>query len=122
MIQDHSVYLFDTRNAKNPLHILQGHAKSVSYVKYVSKNTIVSASTDSTLRAWSLNESSQNIMKYKSHINEKNFVGLGVNSDATFFACGSEDNRVYIYHNQLSSVWLSDPMGLSIEPVFVIFL
>lgn len=33
---------------------------------------------------------------YRGHMNEKNFVGLTVNSE--FIACGSETNDVFVYH------------------------
>lgn len=33
---------------------------------------------------------------YRGHMNEKNFVGLTVNSE--FIACGSETNEVFVYH------------------------
>lgn len=33
---------------------------------------------------------------YRGHTNEKNFVGLTVNSE--YIACGSETNEVFIYH------------------------
>lgn len=32
----------------------------------------------------------------KGHTNEKNFVGLTVNSE--YIACGSETNEVFVYH------------------------
>lgn len=33
---------------------------------------------------------------FKGHTNEKNFVGLSVNSE--YIACGSETNEVFVYH------------------------
>ena len=33
---------------------------------------------------------------YRGHTNERNFVGLTVNSD--YIACGSETNEVFVYH------------------------
>lgn len=33
---------------------------------------------------------------FRGHANEKNFVGLSVNSE--YLACGSETNEVYAYH------------------------
>jgi hypothetical protein len=33
---------------------------------------------------------------YKGHVNEKNFVGLSVNSE--YIACGSETNEAFVYH------------------------
>ncbi|MBA0590203.1 hypothetical protein Gorai_018918, partial [Gossypium raimondii] len=37
---------------------------------------------------------------FKGHTNEKNFVGLTVNSE--YIACGSETNEVYVYHKEIS--------------------
>lgn len=36
------------------------------------------------------------IRTLKGHTNEKNFVGLSVNSE--YITCGSETNEVYVYH------------------------
>lgn len=33
---------------------------------------------------------------FRGHTNEKNFVGLSVNSE--YMACGSETNEVFVYH------------------------
>ena len=33
---------------------------------------------------------------FRGHTNEKNFVGLAVNSE--YIACGSETNEVFVYH------------------------
>ncbi|KAG2688486.1 hypothetical protein I3760_09G097600 [Carya illinoinensis] len=37
---------------------------------------------------------------YRSHTNEKSFVGLTANSE--FICCGSETNRVFVYHKAIS--------------------
>jgi len=39
------------------------------------------------------------------HTNEKNFVGLAVNSE--YIACGSETNEVFVYH-KVCTTQLSD--------------
>lgn len=36
------------------------------------------------------------VRTFKGHTNEKNFVGLTVNSE--YIACGSETNDVFVYH------------------------
>lgn len=47
------------------------------------------------------------IRTLKGHTNEKNFVGLSVNSD--YIACGSETNEVCVYHKvyEMMSIILS---------------
>ncbi|PJF19675.1 hypothetical protein PSACC_00503 [Paramicrosporidium saccamoebae] len=106
---DHNVHLYDLRFAGKPLDILRGHKKAVSYVRFADNASIVSASTDCTLRLWSLPgqddtmlpaDSSKLTRTFSGHLNEKNFVGLGVQGD--LFACGSENNSVYVYHRDLS--------------------
>ncbi|KAL3686539.1 hypothetical protein R1sor_009113 [Riccia sorocarpa] len=96
---DSNIHYFDLRNAQSPLHVFHGHRKAVSYVKFVSPNELASASTDSTLRLWDVEENSV-IRTLKGHANEKNFVGLTVNSE--YIACGSETNDVYVYHKAMS--------------------
>lgn len=68
-----------------------GHGKSVSYVRYMSVDRVVSASTDSTLRAWSKRDKSA-VRTYTGHVNTKNFVGLAADGD--FIASGSETSEV----------------------------
>lgn len=36
------------------------------------------------------------VRTFRGHTNEKNFVGLTVNSE--YIACGSETNEVFVYH------------------------
>ena len=72
---DHCVHYYDLRSTKQPLNVfkvlpfsrsfkrklykcvlLQGHRKAVSYVKFLNSTDIVSASTDSQLKLWSINQ------------------------------------------------------------------
>ncbi|KAK4485043.1 hypothetical protein RD792_007651 [Penstemon davidsonii] len=96
---DHHIHYYDLRNISQPLHIFSGHRKAVSYVKFMSNNELASASTDSTLRLWDVKENIP-LRTYRGHTNEKNFVGLTVNSE--YIACGSETNEVFVYHKAIS--------------------
>ena len=116
---DHMVHLFDLRSPSEPLAILSGHRKAVSYVRFLpSGRELVSASTDSTLCVWDVHQSfaSAGHERYQEsngittgtrltrvhdgHINEKNFVGLSVGAEE-YIACGSETNEVILYHKEL---------------------
>ncbi|KAL3820769.1 hypothetical protein ACJIZ3_006674 [Penstemon smallii] len=96
---DHHIHYYDLRNISQPLHIFSGHRKAVSYVKFMSNNELASASTDSTLRLWDVKENIP-LRTYRGHMNEKNFVGLTVNSE--YISCGSETNEVFVYHKEIS--------------------
>lgn len=96
---DHHIHYYDLRNVSQPLHVFSGHKKTVSYVKFLSNNELASASTDSTLRLWDVKENLP-VRTFKGHTNEKNFVGLTVNSE--YIACGSETNEVFVYHKEIS--------------------
>lgn len=118
---DYRTYCYDLRNISAPLCILAGHDRAVSYVKFLDSETIVSASTDNTLKLWDLKKtsfgfSSTNgcILTFKGHTNEKNFVGLSV-ADG-YIACGSETNEVFAYYRSLSMPITSHKFG-SIDPV-----
>ncbi|CAM8941272.1 unnamed protein product [Rhodiola kirilowii] len=95
---DRHIHYYDLRNISQPLHILSGHKKAVSYVKFLSNSELASASTDGTLRLWDVNQNTE-VRTFRGHTNEKNFVGLAVNSE--YLACGSETNEVYIYHKEI---------------------
>ncbi|GFP93443.1 protein spa1-related 2 [Phtheirospermum japonicum] len=77
-----------------------------SFAKFLDVGTIVSTSTDNTLKIWDLKKTSSNslsrdacILTLRGHTNEKNFVGLSV-ADG-YIACGSETNE-YIRENELT--------------------
>ncbi|XP_031249756.1 protein SPA1-RELATED 3-like isoform X1 [Pistacia vera] len=98
---DHRIYYYDLRNAKVPLCTLVGHDKTVSYVKFVDTTTLVSASTDNTIKLWDLSTCTSRVIdtplqSFTGHTNVKNFVGLSV-SDG-YIATGSETNEVFVYH------------------------
>lgn len=108
---DHRVLLFDMRKPSIPIFNNKEHSKSVSYVRFTeSGSSIISASTDSTLRLWSQNKT----MSWKSerimygHLNERNFVGLS-NVNSGLIATGSEDNSVVLYEENLEYPVLKYP-------------
>ncbi|XP_077229169.1 protein SPA1-RELATED 2-like isoform X2 [Tasmannia lanceolata] len=95
---DYKIFCYDLRNTRVPWCTLAGHGKAVSYVKFLDTETLVSASTDNTLKLWDLNKTISSglsttacISTLSGHTNEKNFVGLSV-SDG-YIACGSETNE-----------------------------
>ncbi|KAM0029084.1 putative transcription factor WD40-like family [Helianthus debilis subsp. tardiflorus] len=98
---DYRVYYYDLRNPSKPVCMFVGHEKSVSYVKFIDSTTLVSSSTDNTLKLWDLSECSSHVVdcpvqSFTGHTNVKNFVGLSV-SDG-YIATGSETNEVFVYH------------------------
>lgn len=92
---DHCVHYYDLRKMKEALSVFKGHRKAVSYVKFLNKEDIVSASTDSQLKMWNINQP-HCLRSFVGHINEKNFVGLATDGD--YVACGSENNSLYVYY------------------------
>ena len=96
---DHCVHYYDLRNMREALMVFKGHRKAVSYVKFLNKEDIVSASTDSQLKLWNV-KNPHCLRSFVGHINEKNFVGLATDGD--YVACGSENNSLYIYYKGLS--------------------
>ena len=71
---------------------------------YMGNGEVVSASTDSSLRLWSIGEGKA-VRRYEGHINEKNFVGLSAEGD--FVACGSETSHVRSLTPLLFPGWLA---------------
>ncbi|KAL2645016.1 hypothetical protein R1flu_012603 [Riccia fluitans] len=117
---DYKIYCYDLRSTKAPLCVLASHNKAVSYVKFVDSGTLVSASTDNTLKLWDLNKASSCgvdsscALTYTGHMNEKNFVGLSVANG--YIACGSENNAVFAYHKSLPMPMASHKFG-SADPI-----
>lgn len=96
---DHCVHYYDLRSTKQPLKVFKGHRKAVSYVKFLNSTDIVSASTDSQLKLWNINQTHCE-RSFTGHVNEKNFVGLATDGD--YVTCGSENNGLYVYYKGLS--------------------
>ncbi|KAL4580329.1 hypothetical protein LXL04_016519 [Taraxacum kok-saghyz] len=73
---DHRVYYYDLRNTSRPLCTFVGHDKTVSYVKFIDSGTLVSSSTDNTLKLWDLSECSSHVVdsplqSFTGHVNVK---------------------------------------------------
>ncbi|KIY98588.1 hypothetical protein MNEG_9372 [Monoraphidium neglectum] len=111
---NHKVHLFDIRKTSQPLTVAPGHGKAVSYVRFLPNGRLVSASTDGTLRVWSVAalsaagaggggeaalEAACEVV-LRGHQNERNFIGLSA-SPESYIACGSETNEVVCYHRSL---------------------
>ncbi|KAL5989232.1 hypothetical protein ACLOJK_010122 [Asimina triloba] len=141
---DYKIYCYDLRNTRLPWCTLAGHGKAVSYVKFLDPCTLVSASTDSTLKLWDLSKTTASGLSMNAcnlalsgHANEKaslmvhlirsagllvtiyplnpqNFIGLSV-SDG-YIACGSETNEVYAYYRSLPMPITSHKFG-SVDPI-----
>ncbi|KAL2544297.1 Protein SPA1-RELATED 2 [Forsythia ovata] len=94
---DYKIYCFDLRKVSTPWCILAGHEKAVSYAKFLDAGTLVSASTDNTLKIWDLSKTSSNF------------------ADG-YIACGSETNEVFAYYKSLPMPITSHKFG-SIDPI-----
>lgn len=102
---DHRVLLFDLRKPSIPIFNSKEHFKSVSYVRFTeSGSSIISASTDSTLRLWTHHTNTSSSWKSEKvmhgHLNQKNFVGLS-NVNNNLIVTGTEENSVAIYDQNL---------------------
>ncbi|KAB2003026.1 hypothetical protein ES319_D11G104300v1 [Gossypium barbadense] len=118
---DYKVYCYDLRHSRIPLCTLAAHEKAVSYVKFLDSNTLLSASTDNTLKSWDLKKTCSDgsttntfCLTFSGHKNEKNFVGLTVLDG--YIACGSETNEVYCYYRSLPMPITSYKFG-SVDPI-----
>lgn len=96
---DHVVYSIDLRYPRLPLCGYEGHFRAVSNVHFLNRSDLISSSTDSSCKLWNVQEQEPGL-SYGGHLNNSRFVGLCGNSD--FFATGSEDCSVYVYHKGLT--------------------
>lgn len=96
---NHNVYSYDLRHPAAPLCVFEGHYRAVSHIVFLNRSQLVSASTDSSCKIWDVVKQEPGL-SYTGHANERNFVGLCASNE--FFACGSEDNGVYVYHKGFS--------------------
>ncbi len=105
---DHHVHYYDLRNLRSELFTFRGHSKAVSYVRFMSQTELISASTDSTLKLWDIEQRTCK-RTFQGHINDKNFVGLTHCGD--YIACGSENNSVFVYYKGMPRPLLSHYFG-----------
>ncbi|CAN1158838.1 WD repeat-containing protein RUP2 [Linum perenne] len=105
---DKRVYVYDCRMLAHPFLTLDGHAKTVTYVKYLDETTLVSASIDGTLKLWDLvNHSVEPVRTYRGHSNGRNFVGLSVWNAGGLLGCGSESNQAFVYDRRWGEpIWV----------------
>jgi protein suppressor of PHYA-105 1 len=75
---DYKIYCYDMRNTRIPWCTILGHGKAVSYVRFLDPETLISASTDNTLKIWDLNRTNSSGLSTDScsltlsgHTNEK---------------------------------------------------
>ncbi|EFJ28487.1 hypothetical protein SELMODRAFT_147206 [Selaginella moellendorffii] len=117
---DASVYLYDMRSLGSPVATLRGHERSVSYVRWLGENSLVSSSPDGTIRLWDIastvtgtgeswharNDELPIARTFGCHSNTRNFVGLSVASSGGgsggLIASGSENNEVFVYSSSVS--------------------
>lgn len=118
---DYKTYCYDLRHTRIPWCTISGHGKAVSYVRFLDAETLISASTDNTLKIWDLNRTNPNglstnacSLTLSGHTNEKNFVGLSVHDG--YITCGSENNGVYSYYKSFPMPITSHKFG-SIDPI-----
>ncbi|CAM0953717.1 unnamed protein product [Alopecurus aequalis] len=118
---DYKTYCYDLRHTRIPWCTISGHGKAVSYVRFLDPETLISASTDNTLKIWDLNRTNSNglstsacSLTLSGHTNEKNFVGLSVHDG--YITCGSENNEVYSYYKTFPMPITSHKFG-SIDPI-----
>lgn len=76
---DHNIYCYDLRNLRVPYCTMFGHTKTVSYVKFMDSTTLVSASTDNSLKLWDLSSTTSRALEnplqtFSGHTNIKVFL------------------------------------------------
>lgn len=84
---------------------MSGHSRPVSYVRFMGRTRVATASTDSSLALWDLHTAGgpRLFRRYEGHTNAKNFVGLSVREDDELMACGSELGQAVAYHRAWSA-------------------
>lgn len=111
---DRKAYGYDVRKLADPVMVFDGHAKTVTYVRFLDVGSLVSASTDGCLKLWSVDDT-RLVRTYRGHVNSRSFVGLSVWRHGGLLGCGSESNEVFVYDRRWGEpIWLQ---GFNNEPV-----
>ncbi|KAM3359859.1 WD repeat-containing protein RUP2 isoform X1 [Capsicum galapagoense] len=112
---DRRVYAYDMRKMLEPLFVLDGHQKTVTYIRFLDERTIISSSIDGCIKMWDA-EDQRVIRTYKGHNNSRRFVGLSVWKPGGLICCGSESNQVFVYDKRWGEpLWVygRQPMDLT---------
>ncbi|KAL7147476.1 hypothetical protein ABFS83_06G110100 [Erythranthe nasuta] len=103
---DRKIYGYDVRRTLDPVFVLDGHRKAVTYTRFLDLRTIVSSSVDGCLMMWGTDD--RRVMRtYSGHLNGRRFVGLSVWRSGGLLSCGSENNRVFVYDKRWGDpIWV----------------
>ncbi|KAL7003356.1 WD repeat-containing protein rup2 [Sarracenia purpurea var. burkii] len=119
---DSKTYGYDVRKMADPVLVLDGHSRAVTYVRFIDHQTMVTSSTDGCLKLWHTEDRSL-IRTYKGHLNRRRFVGLSAWRGGGLMACGSESNQVFVYDKRWGDpIWVHgfEPMAdPGFDPGFV---
>lgn len=103
---DRRVYGYDVRRMGDPVLVLDGHQRSVTYIRFLDRHTMVTAGIDGCLKTWHTADH-RLIRTYTGHVNARRFVGLSVWRGGGLLSCGSEDNQVVVYDKRWGSpIWV----------------
>jgi WD40 repeat protein len=90
--------------------VCKGHERPVSFVRFMGRQQLATASVDSSLALWDLNGVTPTLLRrYRGHTNVKNFVGLSVREEDQLMACGSEVGEAVAYHRAWSKPVAKQP-------------
>lgn len=103
---DRKAYAYDVRRMVDPVLVLDGHQKTVTYARFLDHHTVVTSGTDGCLMMWDTDDQ-RLIRTYKGHANRRRFVGLSVWRNGGLFGCGSESNQVFVYDKRWGEpIWV----------------
>ncbi|KAF5766778.1 putative transcription factor WD40-like family [Helianthus annuus] len=105
---DRKAYVYDVRNMVNPVAILDGHQRTVSYTRFVDDRTVVTSGTDGCLKMWNIEDHDHSLIRtYRGHTNQRRFVGLSIWRNQGLIGCGSESNQVFVYDKRWGEpIWV----------------
>lgn len=110
---DRRVYGYDVRMMLDPVMVLEGHQKTVTYGRYLDHRTLVTSGTDGCLKMWDTDEQ-RLVRTFRGHINRMRFIGLSVRRSGGLISCGSESNEVFVYDTRWGEpIWVHgfEPVG-----------
>lgn len=94
---DRQAYVYDLRAVgAGPLTAFGGHARTVTYVRFVGGGRMLSSGTDGAHRMWEM-EGGRELRAYRGHRSGRSFVGMSLWRPGGLIGCGSETNEVFVY-------------------------
>lgn len=89
-----TVYRVDDIDHPDPIYNFKGHENTVTAVKFISRNELVTSSHDQIIKVWTL----ENLEYYSINVLESPIKRISINKDCSYLVAAAEDNSILVWN------------------------